>query len=143
MKVDDALKVLQCDDTATIDEIKKKYRKLSKQFHPDLNKTIDPKFFIELTASYDYLVIHHKPQKKRQPAKSTTDRFYRIFDGKFPMVIELPIAHTEKETTIFYMIEGTEYRIHLDKGTHFPVTLDISAARGNPDYRIHIKEGKK
>ena len=145
MKVDDCLRTLQCDNTATLDDIKVKYRSLSKQYHPDLNKTIDPKFFIELTAAYDYLLLNHIPQKKKkQHTSSSVERFYRIFDGKYPMVIELPISSLEKDTTIYYMVEGIEYRIHLDKGMHFPVILDITDARNKGvTLRVHIKEGKK
>lgn len=143
MKVDDCLRTLECDDTATIEDIKKSYRKLSKKYHPDLNKSIDPKLFIALTVSYEFLLKNHTPQKKKKqpPNVYHNERFYRVFDGKYPMVIELPISSTEKDTTIFYMIEGTEYRIHLDKGMPFPVTLDIT--RGNSTFRIYIKEGKK
>lgn len=53
---------LGVDKTATQDEIKKAYRKLSKQYHPDMSGGDDAKFK-EIAAAYDIL---GDPQKRQQ-----------------------------------------------------------------------------
>jgi hypothetical protein len=155
MTINDCLKVLGCDNTATLDEIKKKYRKLSKKYHPDLNKSVDPMLFIRLNTSYEYLVAHHKPQPKSKRPPMTAknappfsplddtmkevERFYRVYDGKYPMIITLPLSVLEKETIIFCMIDYTEYHIRLPKGTELPITVDIHNVRGYKSFLVGIK----
>jgi DnaJ-class molecular chaperone len=47
--------ILEVDKTASSSEIKKSYYRLSKIYHPDLNKDIDQDKFNELTEAYDIL----------------------------------------------------------------------------------------
>ncbi|WP_109829818.1 DnaJ domain-containing protein [Reichenbachiella versicolor] len=56
------LNILNLHPSATEDEIKSAYRKLSKRYHPDLNQAADAKSkFIEIKEAYDYLT---SPQPK-------------------------------------------------------------------------------
>jgi hypothetical protein len=51
--------VLQLDEHATPEEIKKAYRRLAKQYHPDVNKSPDAHDrFIEITEAYEFLINH-------------------------------------------------------------------------------------
>lgn len=60
---EDYYKTLGVTKTATADEIKKAYRKLALQYHPDRNKTKDgDKKFKEVTAAYEVL---SDPQKRQ------------------------------------------------------------------------------
>src|ERR1035437_8767071 len=63
MKNDDYYKILGISKTATADEIKKAYRKLALQYHPDRNKGKEAEGkFKEVTKAYEVL---SDPQKKQ------------------------------------------------------------------------------
>ena len=56
MPVDEALKIMQVEDTISADDLKTKFRELAKTLHPDVNK--EPKAeerFKKLTQAYDLL----------------------------------------------------------------------------------------
>jgi len=60
------LKILELDANASYQDIKKAYRRLSKKYHPDLNKATDSEDrFIQLNEAYDYL-INPRPEAAYQ-----------------------------------------------------------------------------
>jgi hypothetical protein len=53
-------KILDLPVTASIDEIKKAYRKKARLYHPDINHLPDAKEqFIRATEAYDFLIAHY------------------------------------------------------------------------------------
>jgi hypothetical protein len=56
----DYYKILGLSSDPTIVEIKKAYRKLARQFHPDINPAPDAKDrFILITEAYEFLIANH------------------------------------------------------------------------------------
>ena len=57
--LDKYLKILELPENASLEEVKKSYRKLTIKYHPDRNKATDAASkFIEITEAYDALVIY-------------------------------------------------------------------------------------
>ena len=61
--------ILGIEPGAEKDEIKAAYRKLAKQYHPDINKTTEANFrFIEVKEAYEYLMSHnYEPDPQPHP----------------------------------------------------------------------------
>lgn len=55
-------KILGLNKNASEDDIKKAYRKLSKQYHPDLNNGVESREYIDIITAYKILI---NPEKKR------------------------------------------------------------------------------
>jgi len=69
--------VLQLDENAAPAEIKKAYRRLAKQYHPDVNKSPDAHDrFIEITEAYEFLINHWPSHITGSSDKSSQDQGY-------------------------------------------------------------------
>lgn len=124
------LKILQLDRYSTIEEIKTNYRKLAKQYHPDLHKGIDPKYFRELTVAYDWLIINHKPFVRPPPKKdiSQSEKFFRVLkkDAVYHTISLMVPEILENDIVIFCMLGQIEFRVALNKDTKLPTTIQIT-----------------
>lgn len=69
--------LLQLDEEATPAEIKKAYRRLAKQYHPDVNKSPDAhERFIEVTEAYEFLINHWPGHITGSTGKESQDQGY-------------------------------------------------------------------
>ncbi len=80
---DNLYEILEVSETATIDEIKKSYRKLSMMYHPDKNKN-NPEAtakFQKISEAYETLGDF---EKKNKYDMSRNDPFIKIMNGNGP-----------------------------------------------------------
>lgn len=75
--MDDYYKILQVERTASIDEIKKSYRKLVKKFHPDQNPNNEnaEKIFAKISEAYDTLSNTEKKASYDKRLFGSTENF--------------------------------------------------------------------
>lgn len=138
---DKYLQILNCDQYSSLEEIKKSYRSLSLKYHPDTSENTDTKLFLELKEAYDFLIIHHKPRKKKTIVEKDFDIFYRIFDG-LPLVVNLPLVKTEKQTIIQCIFGSKEFRVILQPNVILPYEIDINNISPYPiRMRIFTEKG--
>ena len=75
MKIKNYYKILEISPNSTLEEIKKAFRKLALQYHPDKNKASNAhEKFIEITEAYEVL----KDDEKRKEY----DKIYHVFFGE-------------------------------------------------------------
>ena len=75
MTVNDYYRVLGLSPEASVEEIKKAYRKKARQYHPDINHDADAKeLFIIITEAYDFLISCH------EKIQSDEEAYYKAMD---------------------------------------------------------------
>lgn len=58
-------------------DIRKAYRKLAKQYHPDVNKSRNAHDkFIEISEAYEFLIRHHKKYKEQYSTTKSPEYYY-------------------------------------------------------------------
>jgi DnaJ-class molecular chaperone len=107
--------VLEVPETATIDEIKNAYRKLSMIYHPDKNKNSPESTakFQKLSEAYETL---GDPDKKKEYDMTRSNPFFRMMNGNsnsnsnsapnpmediFANLFGIPFAHMNNQNTQF------------------------------------------
>lgn len=76
----DYYKILGLPSDPTLDQIKKAYRKLARQFHPDINPAPDAKdHFILITEAYDFLISNHQRIKVDEKAFDQAMEDWRLY----------------------------------------------------------------
>jgi len=108
--------ILGVEKTATQDEIKKAYRKLSKQYHPDINGGDDSRFK-EIAAAYDILGDSEK-RTKYDSQQSGHDFFSQFAKGK---------GQNHSMSDIFDQFFGGQFRQQdPQKGPDYRVDMHVS-----------------
>lgn len=142
-------RILGIEENASIDQIKKAYRKKARLYHPDLNKQKNAKdLFVFATEAYQFLLNHHKTRiiKEQEQSEFITEwiryrqrmarekayRYTRIKYVKFKesslykssMVLDKTILFITISISIFIIfgaIYGYTWRIgHVEEGFKEP-----------------------
>lgn len=135
--------------TATISEIKSKYKELAKLYHPDLNKAADAEDrFKQLGAAYQLLLnatpVVYKPELKKTSRVVITQTIFRILEKphKGFYTIFYPTDKLESGTRLNFIdmfhedYSFTEFSIDIDYDIKLPATLKITNKRG--EYMIRV-----
>lgn len=136
---------LGVDENATQDEIKKAYRKLSKQFHPDVNPNGAEKFK-DIADAYD--TLGNEQKKAQYDAYSSNQRFSNSgFYGRedlsdmFDQVFSNAFGGQSRQ-------RGYDFRVdmHISFGeayTGTSKTFDLDGGRVSVDFKPGLLNGQK
>jgi molecular chaperone DnaJ len=116
--------ILGVAETATQDEIKKSYRKLSKQYHPDVNPEGEEKFK-DIAEAYDILGDENKRQQYNQRKNNpfmgnmgggfdVHSMFEEMINGNRRQTAKVPDKIINLEVTPIESYFGVQKNIHYD-----------------------------
>jgi len=93
--------------SSTLDDIKKSYKKLAFQFHPD-KYSGDSSKFLEIQEAYQYLVKNHKTHKNN-------DSFTSMFSDMFKSMHKEPVKNhvIRLNLSLLEAIEGIEKTLNI------------------------------
>jgi hypothetical protein len=126
------LEVLGLDETADIEQVKSAYRKLAKEYHPDLNKNGIEKFR-EIKASYEWLIKNHIPKKPLKSSAGYEPYFEILRPNQTYVIINLfeKSGILERGVVLHLMIGTQEYRVFVEKGTEIPKKIVLTNLQPN------------
>lgn len=86
MNLQEAYTILGCDESTSDDDLRKKFKRLAKTKHPDINKETNAEMeFKKLNAAYQTIDTHRKnPQPQGFPFEVNIQDFFSNFTGGFP-----------------------------------------------------------
>jgi molecular chaperone DnaJ len=119
----DYYKILEVEEKASADEIKKSYRSLSKKYHPDVNPDGDEKFK-EIAEAYDVLSNPDKKanydNSKSNPFQGTpyADMFSQMF-GRGNNQFRQPRRKNAPDKVIKVQVSPVESYLGLNKELHY------------------------
>jgi len=106
MTYNDYYKILGLPDDATLDEIKKAYRKKARLYHPDINPSPDAKdMFICITEAYEFLITNYaRIQSDEEAYRQAMDdwRKYRQDRSRKKATVYARTSYGNFKNTKFY-----------------------------------------
>ena len=138
------LQVLGLSSNASLEDIKKQYRTLSKKYHPDLNQESDSIKFINITVAYSWLLKNYQPASKHE-ANDIKDFFTRSckfnkVDNKYELNVPLQVKKIVNKTRVSISESMTNVSIHrelivdLTPGVSLPATYYLT--QDGKDYKV-------
>lgn len=140
--------VLGFHSIVNIDEVKKRFRKLAKEYHPDLNNA--PEAVVRFRAINDAYnnILSNKissytftppPPKPKEPRKPHNNVIFRVLDDKKKnneLSVKYPEPIIETGTRIFFMRNNQEFSILFEYDCILPATLNINSPVGFLTIRV-------
>ena len=138
-----SLSMLELDKSASLEDIKRQYRLLSKKHHPDVNKDKDNTKFIEISTAYDWLTKNYVPILVSFPDDIETfervSRFKKV-GNIYELNVPLPFKEAVERVCVFIdeICEGVSKHnrlmVVIEKGVKLPTTLYLT--EGEKEYKI-------
>ena len=126
---------LQIQQPATQQQIKSAYRRLAKQYHPDVNKAPSaPILFQAINTAFELLskkqplpspAVEAKREKKRSAAMAGLKLYEFVTLGQ-SVIISCGYDETPANTVVFLMFMDREYRVFLEHARKTPFTLQLT-----------------
>lgn len=137
---------LGVDQTATQEEIKKAYRKLSKQHHPDVNGGED-QMFKQVVEAYE--VLSNEQKRQQYDARNQSHDFFKTWggtnDGDFSSLFEQMFGRAYGNNT---PQKGMDMRVdmHISFGEAFSgtsKTFNLNGENIQMNFKPGLKNGQK
>lgn len=141
--MNDPYQVLGVARDATADEIKSAFRKLAKQYHPDLNKSPDAETkFKEITAAYEQ-INNPKPDSQFDGGWNPFDSPFGSFDfgngQRFEDIIRAHAAYQRANRPNQHLTTVIDVSLEqIFQGCDINMQMNLP---GNPTYKLHIPKG--
>lgn len=134
MEIKDYYKILSVEPSASISEIKKAYRKLVLQYHPDKNNNLyDAAMFAEVQEAYEILT---NPAKKEQYLQQRW--YYKATGNQATAIIVTPINVLKKALAFEQQVAHVDV-FRMDK-TSVYLTLQILINESAVHTLLHFNE---
>lgn len=130
-------KILEVEENASEDEIKKSYRNMSKKFHPDVNPN-GAEQFKEINEAYETLGDKEKKQtydfKRKNPYQGS--QFENLFDSLFKNQQQGPRRKQAPDKIIRLQVSPIESFLGSEKDIQYTRDLPCNSCKGSGGDRV-------
>lgn len=123
---------LGIDSSASMDDIKKAYKRLAKQYHPDINPDGKQKF-AEIQEAYEYFTNNHHTNTSRTQYAPDIDLDKIFSEIKFKKYDPVKTVNLNLALTLSEIHNGCEKIIQIDNGDSVKTNTKINVPAGTLD----------
>ena len=129
----DPYHTLCLEPNATLEDAKAAFRRLAKQFHPDVNKSSDAaEKFRRINAAFEAIKSGAKPSKRQWTANASQPR-YKVYEIVNEHAFSATIIRSEpvfEAGTEIHVMKGSKmFKFHLDKRRRLPFDVTVKGTK--------------